>query len=472
MNELLLGVNEKPKNVRTWILLSLQHIAAAMCATILVPILTGLSIGSALISAGVGTIMFLLVTKRKAPIFLGSSFAYIGPIGTALTIGTITKSAAGFDGMNFYAPIIGITSVGILYLILGLIITYTGSAWVKKLLPKQIIGPVIMLIGLGLSSSAVNNVITTGETSLANLVIGVVSLVVTALIMHYGNKKLAPYPVLIGLGSGFALSLILSLFGYQLGIDALKIVDFSPFVNNNWNQISGWINTDLTIVRALNTNVSFSVANIVQILILFLPIALITLCEGIGDYTVVGEIIGSDLMGGEPGYGRLVIGDGVATVFGGLSAGCDTTSYGENAAVIGISKVASVWVIGTAALGMIFIGFFNPLILLIQIIPASVLGGICFILYGFIAMSGIKMIADKELLSINKNVAIISTILVAGLGGMMISFSFSGNDITISSTVAGLFLGILLNVITREKPKDDNTISEETVNNNTTTISK
>ncbi|MDR2822351.1 MAG: hypothetical protein LBV58_02215 [Acholeplasmatales bacterium] len=451
MSDLVLGVNERPKKVSEWLLLSFQHVAAAMCATILVPILTGLSIGSALISAGFGTLMFLFVTRKKAPIFLGSSFAYIGPIITALSIGTITKSAEGFLNQNFWAPIIGVTAVGLLYLVLGIIILFTGSSWVKKLLPKQIIGPVIMLIGLGLSGSAVNNVVTTGDTMLANLLIGVVSLVATTLVMHYGNKKLSPYPILMGLGAGFILAIILSIFGYSFNIEGLKVIDYSPFTNNNWASFKGWINTDLTIVRALNTEVSFSLSNILQILLLFLPIALVTLCEGIGDYIVVGEIIGSDLMDNEPGYGRMVIGDAVATIFGGLTAGCDTTSYGENAAVVGISKVASVWVIGLAAIEMTFIGFFNPLILVIQIIPASVLGGICFILYGFIAMSGIKMIANKELLDINKNVAIISTVLVAGLGGMMVSFTINGNIFSISSTVMGLILGILLNVITREK---------------------
>ncbi len=466
---LVLDVEENPKKLSHWFLFGIQHVLAMLVACITVPLITGLPIAATLIAAGIGTLFYIFMTKKKSPVFLSSSFAYLSPMSSALAVGLIHEAA----GRNYAALILGMLFVGLVYVAIALVIKFVGTKWINKLLPPIIVGPVIMVIGLGLAGSAINNLtgVNAGaEYNLICVVCGLIAMFATALASHYGRKSMIGLiPFIIGMGSGYVAALLFTLIGYTAcGNAYFNIVNFSPFVaiaegfkSGNAGdiiaQIFNWKvflpnDAQSFIFLRFNEIKNFDWATIGTVALLFIPVSLVTVCEHIGDHENLGNILGRDLLNEEPGMTRTLTGDGVATAISGALCGAANTTYGENVAVIGTTRIASVNVVILAALMSIVIGFFTPFTALLSTIPACVTGGVSLILYGFIASSGVKMlIAEKIDFSKPKNIFIASVILVAGIGGLAFNFFPSRvetvsyvnvltSELTGSETVVGAFL--------------------------------
>lgn len=456
MNKMLLDYNEKPSTGR-WITLSFQHVFAMFSATVLVPILTGLPISIALFSAGVGTLIYILCTKGKVPMFLGSSFAYLGYMSTVLYItndnGDLLPNPDGGRG----ALIAGVVLVGLIYIIVSLIIKFVGKNWLHKLLPPIVVGPMIIVIGLCLAGSAVSNaglningsfieVIKNG--SWKSIVISLTTLIVTAILAIRGKGFFKIIPFLIGIIAGYLIGLVIN------WLPGAHVFNFEELINtvttpSQWFKLPeitliGWKDADLGLGISM-AKVKFTY------LIPVIPLALATICEHIGDHQVLGNITGKDYTI-NPGLDKTLLGDGIATLFAGVIGSVPNTSYGENTAVVGMTKVGSVWVTGLAAIIAILLSFFNVFTQLIHTIPNAVMGGVCLVLYGFIAANGLKVLVDAKVnIHSTRNIIIISIMLIIGLGGAKI-FGFTG------MSLASIF-GILLNLILpKEKNNENQTI--------------
>lgn len=459
--ELVLDVEESPKRKSQWFLFAIQHILAMLVACITVPLITGLPIGPTLIAAGVGTLIYIFTTKRKSPVFLSSSFAYLAPMSTALTLGVLDDGS-----MNYAAVMLGMVMVGIVYVVIALIIRKIGTSWLNKLLPPVVIGPIIMVIGLGLAGSAIGNI--TGGTAgisiynaslnqsglpwqytFMSIFIALIACFLTAFCAASKRKNLTLIPFVIGMVGAYLIACIFTGIGYLAHLDWMKVVDFSLF-KKDWSNVGSWITIDFVFVKSFTQTAHFSFETVGQVALLFIPVALVTICEHIGDHKNLGNIINRDLLDGEPGLTRTLIGDGVATAVSGALCGAANTTYGENVAVIGVSKIASVSVIILAAIMSIILGFFAPLTTLLQTIPACITGGVSLILYGFIASSGVKMLVKEKVdFSVTRNIVIASVILVAGIGGLALGFGGVLGDykITISATAVAMLLGIIMNLV-------------------------
>ena len=416
-------VNECPP-LGKWIVLALQHVFAMFGATILVPILVNAAAGEvvltipvALIASGIGTLIYLLCTKGKSPVYLGSSFAFITPIAAAFIKGGISGAMTG------------IMAVGILYIIVALIIKFVGKDWLDKLLPPVVIGPMIMIIGLGLAPSAISQVGIAAGTAMEwkTVLVAFVSFLVTAIVMTKAKGFLQVIPFLIGIISGYVVALMLGM------------IDFTPVLEAKFFEMPKFV------LPFINYKLNFTA------LVTILPIALVTICEHIGDHKSLSNIIGKDLIK-DPGLDRTILGDGIATFVGGLLGGPANTTYGENTSVVGMTKVASVKVIGLAAIIAIMFGFLGKFTALISTIPSSVLGGVSLLLYGFIAVNGLKVLISNQV-DFEKpvNVIIASTMLVLGLGGAVISIVNGDLSITISGMSLASIAGIILNLTLRDK---------------------
>ena len=432
MNEkMILGVKEKPKTGK-WIALSFQHVFAMFGATILVPYLTGLPISVALFASGIGTLIYILCTNAKVPVYLGSSFAYI----------VVIQAVSGFDPNvegsvgTYGAALTGLFVVGLVYIIISLIIKVAGKGWIEKALPPIVIGPMIMIIGLGLSSVAISNAGLSGG-SWKEIITAVVSLSIVIFISLKGNKFIKIIPFLIAIAGGFIFASIIGL------------VDFENFITvittpSQWFKIPefmflGW--KDAT-ANVLGTEITFYKMNLTAVLTIA-PLAFVTAAEHIGDHAVLSKIVGKDFLQ-DPGLDKTLMGDGIATAFAALIGGPANTTYGENTSVVGMTKVASVWVTGGAAVIAIILSFFNVFTTLIAAIPASVMGGISIILYGFIASNGLKVLLDSKVnMGDLRNLIIVASMLVIGLGGSIITFgTFQVYGMSLAAIV-----GILLNFI-------------------------
>ncbi len=426
--KMTLDVNEKPP-IAKWIILAIQHVFAMFGATILVPILvnsaageTVLTIPVALVTSGIGTLIYILCTKGKSPVYLGSSFAFIAPIAAAYLKG-------GASG-----AMTGIMVVGLIYIIVAIVIKLIGKNWIDKLLPPVVIGPMIMIIGLGLAPSAVSQIgLTSGaELDWKILLVAVVSFLVTAIVMTRAKGFLKVIPFLVGIISGYVLSIILGL------------VDFTAVAEASFFSVPKFI------IPFVNYAPNFSA------LITIAPIALVTLCEHIGDHTSLSNIIGKDLLK-DPGLDRTILGDGIATFVAGVLGGPANTTYGENTSVVGMTKVASVWVIGLAAIIAIIIGFLGKFTALVSTIPNAVLGGVSLLLYGFIAVNGLKVLIKNQIdFEKTKNIVVASTMLVLGLGGASISIISGDLSITISGMSLAAIIGIILNLILPDEKEEAN----------------
>ena len=417
-NKMTLDVNEKPA-IWKWIILAIQHVFAMFGATILVPILvnaaageTVLTIPVALVASGIGTLLYILCTKGKSPVYLGSSFAFIAPLAAAYIKGGISGAMTG------------VMVVGLIYVLVATIIHFVGKNWLNKLLPPVVIGPMIMIIGLGLAPSAISQIgLTSGmEFEWKTVLVAVVSFLVTAVVMTKAKGFLKVIPFLVGIISGYVLAVILG------------IVDFAPVIEAKFFSIPQFV------IPFVNYTPNFSA------LITIVPIALVTLCEHIGDHTSLSNIIGKDLIK-DPGLDRTILGDGIATFVAGFIGGPANTTYGENTSVVGMTKVASVWVIGLAAIIAIIIGFLGKFTALVSTIPNAVLGGVSLLLYGFIAVNGLKVLIHNQVnFEEPKNVVVGASMLVLGLGGAAISIVSGDLSVTISGMSLAAVVGILLNL--------------------------
>ena len=468
--ELVLDIHESPKKFSQLLLFALQHILAVLVATITVPLLIpGLPIAATMVSAGLGTLFYIFVTKRKSPVFLSSSFAYIAPMSSALAVGGVVNASG--QNANYMTLILGMLMVGIVYVSIALIVKKFGTNWLNKILPPVVAGPVIMVIGLSLAGSAINNLTNTAASAanynLIFILCGLVAMVVTAICAHYGEgKMMGLIPFVIGMGSGYLLALIFTLVGYTwLGNEYFRVIDFTPLENVFADLGSNLFNYKMFLPDTEESFMflrfeqlkQFNWGDIGQVALLFIPVSLVTVCEHIGDHQNLGNIIGRDLLNEEPGMNRTLIGDGVATAISGSLCGAANTTYGESVAVVGTTKIASVKVLNTAAIMMIILGLFTPLTAFLQTIPACITGGVSVVLYGFIASSGIKMIINKKVdLNQTRNIFIAAAILVCGIGGFTIKFG----SVQITSTAVSMIVGILLSVILREKKEKIETKTE------------
>ena len=417
-------VNEMPPIGKT-IVLAFQHLFAMFGATILVPILvnaaagaTVLTIPVALVTSGIGTLIYIVCTKKKSPVYLGSSFAFITPIAAAYMKGGISGAMTG------------IMAVGLIYVIIAIIIRFAGKDWLEKLLPPVVIGPMIMIIGLGLAPSAISQIGITADASIDYriILVALVAFLTTAFVMTKAKGFFKVIPFLIGIIAGYIVAVI---FG---------LIDFETVVNAKFFAAPKFI------IPFKDYTPSFGA------LLTIAPVALVTLCEHIGDHTSLSNIIGKDLIK-DPGLDRTLLGDGIATFVAGLLGGPANTTYGENTSVVGMTKVASVKVIAIAGIFAIIIGFLGKFTALISTIPNAVLGGVSLLLYGFIAVNGLKvLIKNKVNFDISKNVIVASSMLVLGLGGAAISIVTGDMAITISGMSLASIVGIILNlIITDEK---------------------
>lgn len=468
-NGMLIDVDGFPQKKGQAVILAIQHILAMFVACITVPMivfggyttasgqnLAQLLIAPTIVSAGIGTLFYLFMTKFKSPMFLASSFAYIGPMASAVAIGFTDTGKP-----NLWLLPIGMAMVGLVYVIIAVIIHFFGTKWLTKLLPPIVIGPVIMVIGLGLAGSAINNLNGTnaGDYNLLKILTGLVAMVVTALCAHYGKKTLSLIPFVIGMGAGYVFAAIISAIGYAAGNDYMKIIDFSPIVNNfvvdgHFRGFQAFLDYPKFLFLQGDVAAPLTGAGVAQAAALFIPVALVTICEHIGDHENMSGVLQKNLLE-EPGLSRTLIGDGVATAISGVVCGAANTTYGENVAVVGVTKVASTKVIALACGLAILLGFISPLMAITQTIPACVTGGVSLILYGFIASSGVKMITVNKLdMGKTKNMFVASTILVAGIGGLAISFSIGDVNMSISATAVAMILGICMNLILKEKPEE------------------
>ena len=457
---LVLDVHENPSSFKDWFLFAIQHVLAMLVACITVPLLTGLPIGPTLIAAGIGTLIYVFTTKKKSPVFLSSSFAYLAPMSTALTFGAVTTG-----DKNYLAVMLGMVMVGVVYVVIALIIKKVGTKWLDKLLPPVVIGPIIMVIGLSLAGSAITNVMngTAGinglptaevpwQYTIVSIAVALFACILTAICATSKKKGLTLIPFVIGMVGAYLFAVVLTIIGNAAGLDFLKVINFDVF-NRDWSSINSWVTTDFMFVNVFNQTAEFSLVTVGQVALLFIPVALVTVCEHIGDHKNLGNIINKDLLNEEPGLTRTLIGDGVATAVSGVVCGAANTTYGENVAVIGVSKIASVSVIIVAAIMSIALGFFAPLTMLLQTVPACITGGVSLILYGFIASSGVKMIIKEKVdFNVTKNIIVASVILVSGIGGLVLGFGGSsyGYIVSVSGTAVAMILGIIVNLVIKD----------------------
>lgn len=421
-SNMLLGTGDKPNTLR-WILLAIQHVCAMFGATILVPIVVNttagadiLSIPVALVSSGLGTIIYLICTRNRSPVYLGSSFAFIAPM--------IAGYAIGGTGSVFTALMV----VGIVYVIISLIIRLTGPGWINKLLPPVVVGPMIMVIGLSLAPTAISEIgLDLAVIPWQNLVVAFISFLVTALVAVRGKGIIQVIPFLIGIVVGYIVAA------------ALGMVDFSAALTANVIEIPKFY------LPFMNYNLNFAA------ILTIVPIALVTMVEHVGDHKVLSEIIGRDLIE-DPGLQRTLLGDGLATFLAAFLGGPANTTYGENTSVVGMTRVASTYVIGLAAVIAIIFAFSGHLTALLTAIPQPVLGGISVLLYGFICVNGLKILIHNQVdFNNTKNVVVAATMLVLGLGGAALSLAYGDLSISVSGMSLAAIIGVILNLCIPEE---------------------
>ncbi len=446
--KLIYNISDKPKFGQV-IVFAIQQLLAIMAATLVVPIMVGnnMSPAAALFGAGIGTLVYILFTKAKSPVFLGSSFAFLGSMAAAFAGGV--SMSLGYLGL-----IIGAVSAGLVYVIIAIIVRFAGVKWISTLMPAVVIGPTVAIIGLSLAGNAIGD-LTKGETEGAStyvaIICGLVTLAVTMLASTFGKKMVKLIPFIIGIGSGYAVAAIFTVIGILSGNDSLRIIDFSYFSNllvDGKVALSTFVTVpDFTFLTAFKGLGELSVSYIVKIIVAYVPVAFVVFAEHIADHKNISSIIGTDLLE-TPGLHRTLLGDGVGSMAGALFGGCPNTTYGESVACVAITGNASVITIITSAVGAIIISFLSPFVAIVDSIPPCVMGGVCMALYGFIAVSGLKMI-QKVNLEENRNLFVVSVILIAGIGGLTVNFG----AVTITNIACALILGILTNIMLNRKAK-------------------
>ena len=420
--DLLLDVDQRP-SAGKGILLSFQHVFAMFGATILVPLILGMPVSVALFASGVGTLIYMIATGFKVPVYLGSSFAFITAMSLAM------KELGG----DVSAAQTGVILTGFIYVLVAASVRFAGTKWIDKLLPPIIIGPMIIVIGLGLAGSAVTNAGLVADGNWKNALVAVVTFLIAAFINTKGKGFLRIIPFLFAIIGGY-------LFALTLGL-----VDFTPVLKANWFEIPGFYLPFSTSGAFKEYNLYFGPETIA-----ILPIAIVTISEHIGDHTVLGQICGRQFLK-EPGLHRTLLGDGIATSVSAFLGGPANTTYGENTGVIGMTRIASVSVIRNAALIAIALSFLGKFTALISTIPNAVLGGMSILLYGVIASNGLKVLIKERVdFAQMRNLIIASAMLVLGLGGAILKLG----PVTLSGTALSAMTGIILNLILPYENKD------------------
>ena len=446
--KLVYDVSDKPKFSKT-IVFAFQQMIAIMAATLLVPMIVS-SYGlvadpaAALFGAGIGTLVYIFFTKKKSPVFLGSSFTFLGAYAASI-------------GQNFgyLGIIIGVLFAGLVYVVIGIIIKAVGSGWVNKLMPAVIIGPIVALIGLSLSGTATGWMASNGgdNYSLLTILVGAVTFFAIVIASVKGSQNIKLIPFIVGIGVGYVFALILTLIGKAAGNEAMQILSFDSFKSAfvPFSVASIVKMPDFFFLKAIQEKgwEALSAADIGSIALIYVPIGVVELAQHIADHKNLGNIINKDLIT-DPGLDNTLFGDGVGSIVGSIFGGAANTTYGESIGCVAITGNASIITIMVASLGCMILSFFTPFVALINSIPKCVMGGACVALYGFIAVSGLQMLRKVDLGN-SKNLFIVSGILVTGIGGLTLNFGFNemtqGPILTVTALAVALIFGIVTNLI-------------------------
>ncbi len=445
--KMIYGINDKPKFPQL-IVFAIQQLLAIMAATLVVPVIigNGMQPAAALLGAGVGTLVYQLFTKFKSPVFLGSSFAFLGSMAAAF-------AGAATVALGYLGLILGAIFAGLVYVIIALVVKFVGVGWIEKLMPPVVIGPTVAIIGLSLAGNAIGDLQTTKVVDAENnvltspyvaIVCGLVTLAVTMLCSTYGKKMMKLIPFVLGILAGYVVAAIFTVIGIVSGNDALRVIDFSIFASID----SIVALPEFTFLTAAKGFADFDMSYLATIAVAYVPVAFVVFAEHIADHKNLSSIIEKDLLK-EPGLHRTLLGDGVGSMAGAFFGGCPNTTYGESVGCVAITRNCSVVTITAAAIGAILISFLTPFVVFVNSIPSCIMGGVCMALYGFIAVSGLKMIQKVDLEK-NRNLFVVSVILIAGIGGLSVSFG----KVSLTSIACALILGILANVMLA-KEKDE-----------------
>ncbi|MBQ7767747.1 MAG: uracil-xanthine permease [Oscillospiraceae bacterium] len=439
--KLIYGIKDKPK-FGQMLIFAFQQVLAILAATIAVPAIVGngMSAAAALFGAGVGTIVYQLFTKFRSPVFLGSSFAFIGSMVAAFA-GAVSASA-GFAGI-----ILGAVFAGLVYVVIAIVVKLVGVKWINKLMPPVVIGPTVALIGLSLAGAAIKDVFSYGPQDAngafimsapawASFVCAMVTLLVVVITSTYGKKMAKLIPFIIGILAGYVVAAIFTVCG-------IPVIDFSLF-----KDMTIFAVPEFTFLTALKGVKEIDGSYIATVAVAYIPVAFVVFAEHIADHKNLSSIIDEDLLE-NPGLHRTLLGDGVGSMAGAIFGGCPNTTYGESVGCVAITKNASVVTITTAAIMCIVISFFGPFVAFLDSIPGCVMGGVCTTLYGFIACSGLKMIQKVDL-NQNKNLFVVASILIPGIGGMAMAIG----KVTLTGIACALILGIIVNLVV-SKAKDE-----------------
>ena len=466
---LVYDIHDKPK-FGPMIVFAIQQLLAILAATITVPMIVGhgMSVSAALFGAGIGTLVYQLFTKFRSPVFLGSSFAFIGPMAAAFA-GAVTVS--GIDhapALGYLGLILGAAFAALVYVIIALVVKFAGTGWINKIMPAAVIGPTVALIGLSLAGAAINDVFSYGNkvsfgTSSyfemnpaiwASVACAMVTFFVVILCSVYGKKMVKLIPFIIGILAGYVTALIFTLIGIATENPALMVIDFAPFraLVADGVTLSTFIAIpNFTFIEAIGGFGDFEIGYLVTVLVAYAPVAFVVFAEHLADHKNLSSIIEKDLIE-DPGLHRTLLGDGIGSFAGAFFGGCPNTTYGESVGCVAITRNASIITITTTAILAIIVSFISPFVAFLDSIPGCVMGGVCITLYGFIAVSGLKMIQKVDLED-NANLFTVSAILIPGIGGMAMAI---GGKIFITPVACALILGILTNVVlTKLKKKND-----------------
>ena len=469
--ELRYNVEDKPSWGKT-IIFAFQQLLAILAATIAVPAIinntaaaanlgVNMSASAALLGAGVGTLVYLLFTKFKSPVFLGSSFAFIGSMGAAFA--GAASAAAGYLGI-----IIGAFLAGLVYVIIALVVKKAGTAWISKLMPAIVIGPTVAIIGLSLAGNAVSDLVSplivgsqgTIITNPVALLCGLTALFTTICFAVFGKRIRKMIPFILGILAGYAMAAICTGIGYHAcGNEHFLIIDFNKFTNIEWLP-------RFTFIEAFNgfkdfQNVGDFFAYFGALVVAYVPVAFVVFAEHIADHKNLSSIIGRDLLE-KPGLHRTLLGDGIGSAAGAFFGGCPNTTYGESIGTVAISGNASIRTILVTALMCIVLAFIGPFSTFLSTIPSCVMGGVCIALYGFIAVSGLKMIQGVNL-GDNRNLFVVSVILITGIGGLTVTV----HKVTLTPVACALILGIITNLVVhigskkRNEPQPESLFDEK-----------
>lgn len=415
---------------------ALQQLLAILAATVAVPAIigNGMSTSAALFGAGIGTIVYQICTRRKSPVFLGSSFAFIGSMFAAF--GGAVSVAAGYAGI-----VLGAFFAGLVYVVIAIVIKFAGVAWIDKLMPPVVIGPTVSLIGLSLAGAAINDLSGVNTPALnvyVCIICGLVTLFAVMISSVFGKKMAKMIPFIIGIGAGYLVATIFTLIGKATGNDSLLVVNFALFKEMTWIP-------EFTFITAFKGFKEIDAAYVGTLAVAYVPVALVVFAEHIADHKNLSSIIERDLLK-EPGLDRTLMGDGLGSIVGAFFGGCPNTTYGESVGCVAISGCASTSTITLTAILAMIASFFAPFVTLLRTIPNCVMGGVCVSLYGFIAVSGLKMIQKVDLED-NSNLFTVCVILIIGTGGMVVTFG----AVTITTIACAIILGILTNIVLKKK---------------------